>query len=111
MGAPAHDGGKTRAGHLGDAPDGVGDQGVSRSRVSVVDGGEAGGDAWLTGGDGDVPGFESRHGAGRCFDVLGAVPGCHGGDRQDGAIGRHGHSPVHVGGRDSDAATGRGDRI
>ena len=73
MGAPAHDGGETRARHLGDAPDGVGDQGVSRSRVSVVDRGEAGGDARLAGGDGDVPGFKPGGGPRGGLDFFGGL--------------------------------------
>ena len=90
MGAPSHDGGQAGAGHIGDLTHGCENLAMGRAGLSVVDGGEARGDAGLAGGDCNVPGFESGDGAGGSLDFLGGVSGRQRRDRHDGAIGRHG---------------------
>lgn len=71
MGAPSHDGGQAGAGHVGDEAHGGGDLAVGGSGFCVVCCGEARGDAWLAGGDSDVPGFEPGDGAGGGLDFFG----------------------------------------
>ena len=110
VGTATHDGGQTRARHVGDLAHATDDSGVSSPGLGVVDGGEARCHTRLTCGDGDIPGFEPGDGTRRLLDFFGGPAGCEGGDRHDGAIGRHGHSPADVL-RDSAAADGRGDRI
>ena len=110
VGATAHDGGQTRARHVGDLAHATDDSGVSSPGLGVVDGGEARCHTRLTCGDGDVPGFESGHGTRCLLDFFGSAPGCQRRDREDAPIGRHGLSPADVL-RDSAAADGRGDRI
>ena len=77
MGAPSHDRGQAGAGHIGDEAHGGGDLTVDGSGFGVVCRGKARGDAWLAGGDGNVPGFEPGDRAGGGLDFFegpGRVP-------------------------------------
>ena len=102
-------GGQSRTRHIRDRPHGAGDPFVGGSRFRLPSRGEASRDAGLTGRDGDVPRFEPNHPPGCAFDFLRVPAGFQGGDRHDGAIGRHASSrvrPIRCG-----TIPGRGDRI
>ena len=111
MGAPSHDGGQAGAGHIGDETHGGGDLAVEGSGLGVICCGESRGDARLAGGNGDVPGFEPGNGSCGGLDFFGGPAGREGGDRHDGAIGRHGLPRDRMQNCGTVAAAGRGDRI